>query len=53
MEARGRLMRLKMDIVKLARFHRRPSCQNKKQTPWPLVREGTIPTERPPFVSEI
>jgi hypothetical protein len=28
--------------------------QNKqKQTPWPLVRERTIPTERPPLVDEI
>jgi hypothetical protein len=26
---------------------------NKKQTPWPLVRKRTIPTERPPLVSEI
>jgi hypothetical protein len=26
---------------------------NKKQTPWPLVRERTIPTERPPLVDEI
>jgi hypothetical protein len=25
----------------------------KKQTPWPLVRERTIPTDRPPFVDEI
>jgi hypothetical protein len=24
-----------------------------KQTPWPLVRERTIPTERPPLVGEI
>jgi hypothetical protein len=24
-----------------------------KQTPWPLVRKRTIPTERPPFVGEI
>jgi hypothetical protein len=24
-----------------------------KQTSWPLVREGTIPTERPPPVDEI
>jgi hypothetical protein len=23
------------------------------QTPWPLVRERTIPTERPPLVDEI
>jgi hypothetical protein len=29
--------------------------QNKqtKQTPWPLVRERTIPTDRPPLVDEI
>jgi hypothetical protein len=26
---------------------------NIKQTPWPLVRERTIPTERPPLVDEI
>jgi hypothetical protein len=25
----------------------------KKQTPWPLVRERTIPTDRPPLVDEI
>jgi hypothetical protein len=24
-----------------------------KQTPWPVVRERTIPTERPPLVDEI
>jgi hypothetical protein len=24
-----------------------------KQTPWPLVRERTIPTDRPPLVNEI
>jgi hypothetical protein len=24
-----------------------------KQTPWPLVRERTIPTDRPPLVDEI
>jgi hypothetical protein len=24
-----------------------------KQTPWPLVREQTIPTDRPPLVDEI
>jgi hypothetical protein len=24
-----------------------------KKTPWPLVRERTIPTERPPLVDEI
>jgi hypothetical protein len=25
----------------------------KKQIPWPLVRERTIPTDRPPLVDEI
>jgi hypothetical protein len=25
----------------------------KKKTPWPLVRERTIPTDRPPLVDEI
>jgi hypothetical protein len=24
-----------------------------KQTPWPLVRERTIPTDRPPLIDEI
>jgi hypothetical protein len=27
--------------------------QTNKQTPWPLVRERTIPTERPPLIDEI
>jgi hypothetical protein len=27
--------------------------ETKKQTPWPLVRERTIPTDRPPLVDEI
>jgi hypothetical protein len=27
--------------------------QTNKQTPWPLVRERTIPTERPPLVDGI
>jgi hypothetical protein len=27
--------------------------QNNKQTPWPLVRNRTIPTDRPPLVDEI
>jgi hypothetical protein len=26
--------------------------KTKKQTPWPLVRERTIPTDRPPLVDE-
>jgi hypothetical protein len=25
----------------------------RKQTPWPLVRKRTIPTERPPLVGEL
>jgi hypothetical protein len=27
--------------------------KHKKQTPWPLARKRTIPTERPPLVDEI
>jgi hypothetical protein len=27
--------------------------KKQKQTPWPLVREQTIPTDRPPLVDEI
>jgi hypothetical protein len=27
--------------------------RDKTKTPWPLVREQTIPTERPPLVNEI
>jgi hypothetical protein len=27
--------------------------KKKKKTPWPLVRERTIPTDRPPLVDEI
>jgi hypothetical protein len=27
--------------------------QQTKQTPWPLVRERTIPIEQPPLVDEI
>jgi hypothetical protein len=29
------------------------SSNKNKQTPWPVVRERTIPTERPPLVDEI
>jgi hypothetical protein len=29
------------------------NCLQNKQTPWPLVRERTIPTDRPPLVDEI
>jgi hypothetical protein len=31
----------------------RPVTNKNKQTPWPLVRERTIPTDRPPLVDEI
>jgi hypothetical protein len=31
----------------------RKQKQKQKQTPWPLVRERTIPTDRPPLVDEI
>jgi hypothetical protein len=30
-----------------------PPNNTTKQTPWPLVRKRTIPTERPPLVDEI
>jgi hypothetical protein len=30
-----------------------PRIVTNKQTPWPLVRERTIPTDRPPLVDEI
>jgi hypothetical protein len=33
-------------------MEKQPSLQT-KQTPWPSVRERTIPTERPPLVDEI
>jgi hypothetical protein len=29
------------------------SATTKNETPWPLVRKRTIPTERPPLVDEI
>jgi hypothetical protein len=31
----------------------RDHCKQTKQTPWPLVRKRTIPTERPPLVGKI
>jgi hypothetical protein len=38
-------------------IHRRGNLRSytkkNKQTPWPLVRERTLPTERPPLVDEI
>jgi hypothetical protein len=37
------------------RHFNRPATYSEqtKQTPWPLVRERNIPTERPPLVDEI
>jgi hypothetical protein len=37
---------------KLTALHK-AVLSKQKQTPWPLVRERTIPTERPPLVDEI
>jgi hypothetical protein len=34
-------------------FLRSDKLTYNKQTPWPLVRKRTIPTERPPLVGEI
>jgi hypothetical protein len=39
-------------FVSYASSEERNYKQN-KQTPWPLVRKRTIPTERPPLVDEI
>jgi hypothetical protein len=33
--------------------HRRENLNKQKQTPWPLVCERAIQTERPPLVDEI
>jgi hypothetical protein len=42
-------------LRKFTRTQLLPLCPQriKKQTPEPLVRERTIPTERPPLVGEI
>jgi hypothetical protein len=46
--------RLCPDWLLASASERPPNKQkNKKQTPWPLVRERTIPTDRPPLVDEI
>jgi hypothetical protein len=40
--------------LSLSLTHTHTDKKNKqKRTPWPLVRERTIPTERPPLVDEI
>jgi hypothetical protein len=41
-------------IFRTPTTHVQVCCHKKKnQTPWPLVRERTIPTDRPPLVDEI
>jgi hypothetical protein len=34
-------------------IHKKGGKKKKKKTLWPLVRERTIPTERPPLVNEV
>jgi hypothetical protein len=34
-------------------FYYQKEGNKTKETPWPLVRERTTPTERPPLVDEI
>jgi hypothetical protein len=42
------------ELLKCERFMLQKQKKKKqKQTPWPLVRERTIPTDRPPLVDEI
>jgi hypothetical protein len=40
-------------VIKLKRMKEKRNCVLVKQTPWPLVRKRTIPTDRPPLVDEI
>jgi hypothetical protein len=40
-------------IISNGHTHKFPQFQQNKQTPWPLARKRTTPTERPPFVDEI
>jgi hypothetical protein len=50
----GRIQSVSMDTARRSSFiMRRKYVVANKQTPWPLVRERTIPTERPPHVDEI
>jgi hypothetical protein len=47
----GVTMWLRREHVEL--FQKVIKQKTNKQTPWPLVCERTIPTERPPLVDEI
>jgi hypothetical protein len=40
------------DII-FNRFKFTKKKKKEKETPWPLVRKRTIPTDRPPLVDEI
>jgi hypothetical protein len=47
----GKVIQVTLDALVLAMLDAGYSID--KQTPWPLVRKRTIPTERPPLVGEI
>jgi hypothetical protein len=50
----GKRHRNKHEVeIIVANFNDENNSHKQKQTPWPLVRERTIPTERPPLVDEI
>jgi hypothetical protein len=44
---------IKMNMQEGREIYKSTKQKQNKQTPWPLVRQRTIPTERPPFVDEI
>jgi hypothetical protein len=44
---------LHFDRIEVNSLKRNGNYMYKTQTPWPLVRKGTIPTERSPLVDEI
>jgi hypothetical protein len=49
----GALWALYLDLCSRRSMSPSTSYFSKKQTPWPLVRNRTIPTEGPPLVDEI
>jgi hypothetical protein len=50
---RQNLQNIQFDIPVSLRSENKTNKQTNKQTPWPLVRERIIPTDRPPLVDEI
>jgi hypothetical protein len=44
---------LKYKQIKTKQIRSQSYTTQTKQTPWPLVRERTVPTDRPPLVDEI